>query len=83
MAGKIGDYVRDRISGYTGIAMARCEYLTGCAQIGIKPQGTKPDGGTFDTLYFDEPYVEVLEEQRIKPIPDRETGGPQAPQMRG
>lgn len=81
----LGDKVRDRISGYEGVMMARCEYLTGCAQIGIKPQGVKADGGTFDTLYFDEPFVELVQATFVTPVTPRaaDTGGPAQPMKRG
>jgi hypothetical protein len=74
----LGDLVKDRISGYEGVAIAKIQYLTGCDQVGIKPRGTKPDGGTFDTLYFDAPFVEVLEKDVVSPVVPRapNAGGP-------
>lgn len=37
---KLGSRVRDRITGFEGIAVARVEYLTGCTQYGITPTGS-------------------------------------------
>ena len=68
---QLGNIVRDTISGYEGVCMAKVEYLTGCNQVGIKPKGMKPDGGTFDTLYFDEPFVEVVNAAVLTPIVPR------------
>jgi hypothetical protein len=81
----LGDKVRDRISSYEGVMIARCEYLTGCAQIGIKPQGMKTDGGTHDLLYFDEPFVELVEKNVVQPVEprDADAGGPAQPMKRG
>jgi hypothetical protein len=74
----LGDKARDRVSGYEGVCMAKISYLTGCNQVGIKPQGQKADGGTFDCLYFDEPFVEVIEANFITPVVprDADAGGP-------
>lgn len=64
----LGDIVRDTISGYEGVCLAKVQYLTGCDQIGIKPRTLKEDGGTQDALYFDAPFVEVLEAGVVKPV---------------
>jgi len=74
----LGDRVKDRISGYEGVAFAKIQYLAGCDQVGIKPQGQKPDGGTFDVLYFDAPFVEVTAKSVVQPVEPRErdAGGP-------
>ncbi len=32
---KLGDKVRDKISGYTGIAVARSKFINGCVQYSI------------------------------------------------
>jgi len=75
---ELGDLVRDTISQYEGICLAKVTYLTGCDQVGIKPQGMKKDGGTHETLYFDEPFVEVVRKSAIKPVVLRaaDAGGP-------
>ncbi len=48
----LGDTVRDIVTGFTGIATARVEYLNGCKQICIKPKvaenGKMPDGEYID-----------------------------------
>ena len=50
---QLGDLVRDRLSGLTGTATAKVQYLTGCTQFGILP---RPDGEVSkvpDTVYLD------------------------------
>jgi hypothetical protein len=58
---QLGDIVRDRISGYTGIATGRTEYLHGCERIAVQPMVTKGDGTVHDPAWFDAPQLEVTE----------------------
>lgn len=53
----LGSAVRDRVTGFAGIATARITYLTGCDQYGVSPPAEK--GTIPDTQYFDEGRVEV------------------------
>lgn len=48
----LGDKVTDSITGFTGIAYARIEFLTGCIQIGILPKCI--DNVPRDVVYIDE-----------------------------
>ncbi len=50
---QLGDLVRDRLSGLTGTATAKVQYLTGCTQFGIlvRPQGEVSK--VPDTVYLD------------------------------
>ena len=49
---ELGEKVRDIVTGFTGIAMARVEYLNGCVQFCVKPMAKKvdcmPDGHYID-----------------------------------
>jgi hypothetical protein len=63
---KLGARVQDVITGFQGIATGRAEYLTGCVQVGITPV-VGDDGKPGDTRWFDEPRLEVLEEQKFTP----------------
>ena len=38
---KLGDKVRDKISGFTGIAVARTEFINGCIQYLVAKQRKK------------------------------------------
>ena len=51
-------------NGFTGIAIARCSYLTGCDHIEIKSQELH-DGKTIEGHWFDEPRVELLESDAV------------------
>ena len=56
---KLGQRVRDRMTGIEGIAIVRAEYLYGCTRIGVQPTEVK-DGKPVDTSHFDEPQLEVI-----------------------
>lgn len=49
---ELGTSVRDTLTGFSGIVLARAEYLTGCHQIFVLPESEKPneikDGHWFD-----------------------------------
>lgn len=57
----LGKKVRDKISGYEGIAIGRTEFLNGCIRVGIQPKLDK-NGALLDTVWFDEVQIEVLGE---------------------
>ena len=79
---KLGDNVRDNISGFSGIATGRSEFLFGCKRILIEPKELK-DGIPISGQWIDEQRIELVEEEmRTKPVlePQYEgkgTGGPQ------
>lgn len=58
---KLGDKVRDVITGFEGIAIGKSEWLCGCTTYGITPQKLK-DGKIIDTEWFDEGRIEVIAE---------------------
>lgn len=69
---KLGQKVRDTITGLEGIAVARSEYLYGCVRIGIQPQEVK-EGKPADWVYVDEPQLRVV----------KDTPAPKAPPAHG
>lgn len=76
---KLGDLVRDRISGYEGIAVAVCSYLQGCDRMTVQPK-VKEDGVLPEAKSFDAPDLEVLKRSAVsydKSFAERRmTGGP-------
>tara|TARA_R110002049_G_scaffold199037_2_gene369118 strand:+ start:113 stop:364 length:252 start_codon:yes stop_codon:yes gene_type:complete len=48
----LGNEVKDKITGFQGIATGHAEYLTGCDQYVVQPKceknGTYPDANWFD-----------------------------------
>ena len=56
-----GDLAKDRISGYTGIVVAKTEWITGCGRVTLQAQELK-DGKPVDGIACDEEMIEVIKE---------------------
>jgi hypothetical protein len=69
----LGSKVRDKITNITGIVISRHEYMYGCVRWGVQPQEIK-DGKAVEASVFDEPQLELVQEQSAVPPPT--TGGP-------
>jgi len=63
MAIKLGDKVTDSVSGFTGIAIARTEYMFRSAVVGVEADDTR-DGKAPDTAWFDERRLMPAKEPR-------------------
>ena len=70
---KLGQVVRDRVSGYTGIVNGITDFLYGCRRIQVRGTGLK-DGLPIKAEYFDEPELEVIANNLGELA--RPTGGP-------
>lgn len=72
----IGDKVRDRVTGLTGIITARTEWINGCIRMLVQPQELK-DGKPVDASSFDIEELELVTAGVIVPKPEeRRTNGP-------
>lgn len=56
---KLGQKVRDAVSGFTGIAVARTEWMNGCTRVSVQPPCGE-DGKLPESQAFDEPNLEVI-----------------------
>lgn len=56
----LGKKVRDRITGFEGIAIGECTYLFGCNQIGIAPPAQ--NGEVKGSQWFDIGRIEIIGE---------------------
>lgn len=65
---KLGDKVKDPISGFTGTAVGITKYLWGCTSIGVCTNVLK-DGKPIEWQWFDENRL-------TKDIKSKITGGP-------
>lgn len=63
----LGTKVKDRITGFEGIATSRTEFLYGCVRVYVEPESLH-DGKPIEGQYFDE--------QRLEDQPTATTGGP-------
>jgi hypothetical protein len=77
---KLGDLAQDKISGFKGIVMARCEWLYGCVRVTLQPQEVH-DGKPVDQQTFDEDQVRVLTAgvESSETAPERRGGGREMP----
>ena len=71
---KLGDKVRDKVTGFEGIATSRVEYINKCVQFCVKPKMGK-DNKMPDGEYIDIDQLEVVGEGVL--IESEPTGGPQ------
>lgn len=82
---RLGQKVRDKITGYEGIAVARAVFLFGCSRVLVQPQETKEDGTPIEDYYIDEQRLEVIKEEteftrlaeQYTNSPEPGPGGPQ------
>ena len=79
---ELGQRVRDRITGFEGIATSRVEYLTGCVQYCVKPDKLDEKGKMIEGEYIDMGQLEILgagislsEEKWGIPMPGKEVNG--------
>lgn len=54
----LGNTYTDRITGFTGIAVGHCEYLTGCNQTLLSPRGSD-SGKRPESEWFDDQRLEI------------------------
>lgn len=71
MAVKLGSVVTDSITGFSGVAMSRTEFIHGCARVYVQPKALH-DGKPVEAQYFDELQ---LVENVVEPT-DKKKGGP-------
>lgn len=64
----LGDRVRYKINGFTGICDAYMEHLYQCRQVHIVPEELDKDGKRKEGEWADEPWVEILEKGVFKPL---------------
>jgi hypothetical protein len=70
---KLGQKVKDKVTGFTGIATSKVEYLNGCVQFCVKPEMVKP-GEMPEGVYLDDMQLEVIGDGVA--IPTEPDGGP-------
>jgi hypothetical protein len=81
---QLGDRVKDRVTGFKGIVVARSEYLHGCRRVGVQAEKLE-EGKPTDAQWFDEPQVDVMESAvhapfAAAPAPARAAARPGGPQ---
>ena len=74
MQAELGKTYRDRITGYTGVAMCVSQWLHGCRRITLQSRELK-DGKPVDSWTFDELDLEPVGDEVVS-APSSGTGGP-------
>lgn len=73
---RLGNIVRDIVTGFTGTVVSRIEFINGCIQFGVAPKSSK-DGKYPDTQYIDYQRLEFLKDGVADKLSTRDAGGPQ------
>ena len=71
----LGDKVKDRVTGFTGIVTGRTTFLHGCVRICITSDKLPKDGKPLDPIWIDEPQA-VLVKAGVLAEGDHTNGGP-------
>lgn len=77
---KLGEILRDKITGFTGVVMGRTEYVTGCIQYGLLPCNLDKDGNMQSWKWLDEIRLKPTGE-RIEIQKDDSGPAPAAPEV--
>ena len=72
---KLGTQVRDTITGFEGVAIARTTWLHGCARVTVQPKELR-NGTPIESQVFDELQLEKVRKKPVSSSDDR-IGGPQ------
>lgn len=62
---KLGDKVKDSVTGFTGIVTARTTFLHGCVRCGVQSDKLK-DGKPVDAVWIDEPQLSLVKAAVVK-----------------
>ncbi len=69
----LGKKVRDKISSFEGIAIAKTEWLYGCIRYGVQSEKLNKDGEVPEAQWFDETQLDIVEEVHKNSV--KTTGG--------
>jgi hypothetical protein len=59
----MGQEVKDKITGFTGYVVGRCQYISGCNQTLVQPAMKK--GNFVENKWFDDDRLEVTKTKAI------------------
>ena len=71
---KLGEKLKDKVSGISGICVSRTEFLNGCVRYSLQPLGDTKKGTMPSEVWFDQQQlVKIGEGVKMK---QKQTGGP-------
>lgn len=71
---KMGDMVRDKVTGFTGKVIGYHNWLNGCTTCTVQPTSIDKDGQPIKSHSFDLPQLELVTESA--PVEKKSAGGP-------
>ena len=66
---KMGDLVKDRISGFEGVVVAVSEYLYNADRVCVRPNSLNEDGSLKDSNFFDNTSVDIIQKNSAIVVP--------------
>ena len=69
---KLGSKVKDKVTGFEGIVVTKCEYLNGCIQFAVQP--VAENNKVNETQWIDIQQLEISADEIIE-ITKYKTGG--------
>ena len=72
---KLGQEVKDLVTGMTGIVMYHLKFLNGCHQLGVQDRKLSKEGETKKFEYFDTEQLEIVGEGIRKKLGKVKTSG--------
>lgn len=73
---QLGDKVKDTITGFEGVAIARSEWLNGCVRFELQSAKLSKDGIPVEAQWFDDSQLTVV--KLGKSAEKKDVGGPRA-----
>jgi len=61
---ELGMRVKDKITGFKGVAVYKADYIHGCSRFGVQPQELK-DCKPIEDQIFDEPQIDILDDGKL------------------
>ena len=71
----LGKKVKCKVTGCTGIAISKIEYMNGCIQYHVQPKELK-DWIPVDAKWFDDQQLEIVDAERVVKAKKGTPGGP-------
>ena len=72
---KLGQEVRDNVTGFQGIAVCRVIWLHGCERISVQPPAVDGAEKLPEANHFDEPQLEIVGDGVLVKSKDKATYG--------
>jgi len=79
---ELGDILKEKVTGFTGVVMVRAEYFTGCVHYGLCAQKTDKDGKIPEWSWIDATRL-VKQEGKVELDLPKDSSDPSGPMPAG